>query len=226
MLELAHKGTLITDDSRHPIISAPNTPQPDNASNPSGGRYPRLLGREPTLIHVPLLIRPWVVQGFHTDMSCHLGWTRTLQILEGYYWWVGVESCTRWLVRPCLKRLARKTSHNSIRWPIISMPLPNGSGELVSFDHFGPLSTTARGHSCILRTSYRFSRHSVMHTAFNAEFTAEGGASMLVEQFIPVWGCPSKVPSDNEEHFCAELSLAVCKLLGTRKLLTLFPLPE
>ena len=70
--------------------------------------------------------------------SCHLGTTRTLRMLEPFYWWIGMNVCTRWWLRHCLKCQARKTPWLTVRWPIISMPLPEGSGVAVSVDSFGP----------------------------------------------------------------------------------------
>ena len=53
-----------------------------------------------------------------------------------------------------------------------------------------------------------------------AEFTAEGNANILVNRFIPLWGCPSTLLSDNGLQFCAQLATAVYKLLGIHKLTT------
>ena len=53
-----------------------------------------------------------------------------------------------------------------------------------------------------------------------AEFTAEGTANILVNRYIPLWGCPSTFLSDNGPQFCAQLATAVYQLLGTRKLTT------
>ena len=53
-----------------------------------------------------------------------------------------------------------------------------------------------------------------------AEFTAEGTANILVNRYIPLWGCPSILLSDNGPQFCAQLATAVYKLLGIHKLTT------
>ena len=53
-----------------------------------------------------------------------------------------------------------------------------------------------------------------------AEFTAEGTANILVNRFIPLWGCPSTLLSDNGLQFCAQLATAVYKLMGIHKLTT------
>ena len=50
-----------------------------------------------------------------------------------------------------------------------------------------------------------------------AEYTAEGTANILVNRFIPFWGCPSTLPSGNGLQFCAQLVTVVYKLLGVHK---------
>ena len=53
-----------------------------------------------------------------------------------------------------------------------------------------------------------------------AEFTAEGTANILVNHFIPLWGCPSTLLSDNRLQFCAQLATAVYKRMSIHKLTT------
>ena len=128
--------------------------------------------------------------------------------------------CTRWWLRHCLKYRARKTPRLTVRWPIISMPLPEGPGVSVSVDCFGPLPVTPRGNTYILLFTDRFSRRVDMFPVTAAEFTAEGTAHILVNQYIPVWGCPRTILSDNGLQFYSKLSQAVYQLLGVRKLAT------
>ena len=131
-----------------------------------------------------------------------------------------MEACTKWWVRRCLKCQARKTSRQTVRWPILPIPLPNSPGVAVSVGYFGPLPITARGNSYILLFTDRFSRRADMFAVTTAEFTAEGTANILVNRFIPLWGGPSTLLSDNGPQFCARLATAVYKLLGIRKLTT------
>ena len=104
----------------------------------SVGRAARLRSDEPVCIYVPLLMRPWIMQACHSMASCHLGTTRTLRMLERFIWWIGMNVCTRWWLRHCLKCQARKNLRLTVRWPIISMPLPEGPGVAVAVDYFGP----------------------------------------------------------------------------------------
>ena len=77
------------------------------------------------------------------------------------------------------------------------MPVSEGSGVSVSVDYFGPLPGTPRGSSYILLFTDRFSRRADMFPVTAAEFTAEGTANILMNQCIPLWGCPRTILSDN-----------------------------
>ena len=154
-----------------------------------------MLNDEPIRIYVPLLMRPWVMQACHSTAFCHLGTMRTLRMLERFYWWIGMSIFTWWWLRHCLKRQARKTSRLTVRWPVISMPLPKGLDIAVSVDNFGPLPVTPRGNTYILFFTDRFSRRADMYAVTAAEFTAEGTANILINRYTPLWGCPSSILS-------------------------------
>ena len=99
-----------------------------------------LLNDEPIRTYVPLLMRPWVMQACHSTASYHLGYTLTLRMLERFCWWIGTNICTRrWLLH-YLECQARKISRLTVRWPIISMPRPEGPGINVSVDYCSPPS--------------------------------------------------------------------------------------
>ena len=100
------------------------------------------------------------------------------------------------------------------------MPLPEGPGITVSVDYFAPLPITPRGNTYILLFTDRFSHRADMYADTAAEFTAEGTANILDNRYIPLWGCPRSIPSDNGVQFCSKISQAVYKLLGVRKIAT------
>ena len=219
ILDLAAKGRLIQGDHGTTLlVRNPATVAPSPVDTPAHPGRPPL--NDPVRIYVPLLARPWIMHACHADASCHLGVTRTLKMLERFFWWVGMEVCTKWWVRRCLRCQARKTSRQTVRWPVLPIPLPNSPGVAVSVDYFGPLPITARGNSYILLFTDRFSRRADMFAVTTAKFTAEGTANILVNRFIPLWGCPSTLLSDNGPQFCARLATAVYKLLGIHKLTT------
>ena len=100
------------------------------------------------------------------------------------------------------------------------MPLLEGPGIAVSVNFFRPFPITPQGNNYILLFTDRFSRPADMHTVTAAEFTAEGTANILVNRYIPLWGCPHSILSDNGLQVCSKLSQAVYNLLGVRKIAT------
>ena len=126
--ELAHKGRIVTTDDGVRLFARKLTkPPPTNSTRP-GGRAARLLHDEHIRIYVPMTMRPWVMLACHSNALCHLGTARTLALLERFYWWVGMSISTPYWVRSCHKCQARKSSRHTVRWPIISIPLPSGPG--------------------------------------------------------------------------------------------------
>ena len=213
MLSLAAKGQLHrTDDDT--ILLARRPPRLLNAGD---GKFPTA---PPPRIYVPMLIRPWVLQTCHATTSCHLGVSSTVSVLARFFWWIGMDVSARWWIRRCLKCQARKTSSQTIRWPILSLHLPNGPGITVSIDYFGPLPLTPRGNFYIILFTDRFSRRADMHAVAATQFTAAGTADVLVDQYIPLWWCPVMLVSDNGLHFTSKLFYALYKRLGINKINT------
>ena len=54
---------------------------------------------------------------------------------------------------------------------------------------------TPRGNSYGLLFTLRFSRRADIYAVSTAEITAEGTADILVNKYIPLWGCPASLLS-------------------------------
>ena len=131
-----------------------------------------------------------------------------------------MKAFTNWWVRLCLKYQARKTSRQTVRWPVLPTPLPNSPGVSISVDYFGALLTMTRRNSYILLFTGPLSRRVNMFSVTAAEFSAGRNVYILVNRFISLWGCPSTLLFDNGLNFCAQLVTAIYKLLGIHKLTT------
>ena len=59
-----------------------------------------------------------------------------------------------------------------------------------------------------------------MYAVTAANYTAEGTANVLVDRFIPLWGCPVSLLSDNGLHFTSQLSAAILARMRVRKITT------
>ena len=86
--------------------------------------------------------------------------------------------------------------------------------------HLRPLLVKPRGNTYILLFTDRFRHRADMFPVTPAEFTAEGIANILVNQYIPLWGCPRTIRSENGLQFCSKFSQAAYQLLDVDKLAT------
>ena len=93
-------------------------------------------------------------------------------------------------------------------------------GVTVSVAYIIPRPITLRGKTYILLFIDRFSRRADMFPVTTAEFTPEGTANILVNQYIRLWGGPHTILSDNGLQFFSKLSQAVYQLMGLHKLAT------
>ena len=100
--DLAAKGHLLQGDIDTILLVRKPIPVA-SAPDDHNGRRSRPPFDDPVRIYVPLLARPRIMNACLVDTSCRLGVTRTLKILERFCWWVGMEACTKWWVRRCLK---------------------------------------------------------------------------------------------------------------------------
>ena len=90
--KLAGKGRLHTSDDDIALLVRNPTPTPTRSDKPNSvGRAACLLNDEPVRMYVPLLMCPWIMHACYSTASCHLGTTRTLRMLERFYWWIGMN---------------------------------------------------------------------------------------------------------------------------------------
>ena len=124
--------------------------------------------------------------------SCRVANTRTLRMLERFYWWNGMNNRTRWWLRHCQKCRARKTSQLTVRQPIMPMPLPEGPDNAVSIEYVGHLSVTPRGNTYILLFTDRFSRRPDMFAVTAAKFAAGETDGISINLRYSPLGMPSQ----------------------------------
>ena len=168
---LLKQGTLVEIANGGLLLVKKETPLPSQVDrNP--GQFERYLGDEPTRTYVPLLLRPWVMDQTHKE-AVHLGENVTLSLLKRYYWWIGMKDSVKFWIRRCYTCQARKNPRQTVRWPLISLPLPSQPGQMVSFDLLGPLPKTTKGNTYILLMVDLFSRHAEAYALTKEEKTAE-----------------------------------------------------
>ena len=126
----------------------------------------------------------------------------------------------KWWIRRCYTCQARRCARSTIRWPLISLPLPSRRGQMVSFDLLGPLPETKNGNVYVLLVVDLFSRHAEGYAMTKDEETARGCVLRTVDDYIPQRGCPHTFLSDRGTEFISEVIRAVYETLGTVKKFT------
>lgn len=121
-------------------------------------------------------------------------------MVDRCYWWIDLYRFVPLWIHSCLFCQARKTSRQTVRWPVLNTPLPNAPGLAVGVDVFGPLPLTIRGNSHILLITDRLSRPDMFAVTATA-FTAKGAANIFVNRCITAWGCPATLISDKGLHY-------------------------
>ena len=138
-------------------------------------------------------------------------------MLERYYYWAGIASSAMWWIRRCYACQARKKTRDTARWPLVSLPLPSGSGQRVAFDLPGPLQRTYQGNEYVLLVVDLFSRHAEGYALSADEKTTQGCAAKLVHDYIPRWGYLHTFLSDRGPEFVSTVCREIFRMLGAVK---------
>ena len=121
--------------------------------------------------------------------AVHLGEKVALGLLQHFYWWIGMAESVKWWIRRCYACQARKSTRQTVRWPLISLLVPSRPGQMVSFDCLGPLPVTDNGNEYVFLVVDLFSRHAEAFAITKGEKNT-GCAARLVHHHCPRWGCP------------------------------------
>ena len=125
-----------------------------------------------------------------------------------------MANSARWWIRRCYTCQARKSARSTIRWSLVSLPLPSRPGQMVSFDLVGPLPETNNGNVYVFLMVDLFGRHAEGYAVTKDEKTARGCASKIVN-YILRWGRPHTFLSDRGTEFISQVSRAVYETFGT-----------
>ena len=134
-------------------------------------------------------------------------------VIGGSVW---LNSVT-WWIRRCYTCQARKSARNTVRCPLISLPLPSRPGPTISFDLSGPLPATDKGDEYVFLVVDLFSREAEAYAITNGEKNLEGCAARLVHDYIPNWRCPHTCLSDRGPEFVSAACRGVFMVLGSVK---------
>lgn len=80
---------------------------------------------------------------------------------------------------------------------------------MVGIDLVGQLPSTVKENTDILLVVDLFNKHAEVHALIGEEKAAEGCASVIVNNYMPRWGCPHTLLSDRDPEFISMIIRAV-----------------
>lgn len=164
---------------------------------------------------IPEVLVPAVLCAFH-DENGHTGIHKTyMQIRQRYYWTTLYQDVIEHLQQcvQCSRQGLRKQ-----RNPMQSMPVPEAPMQFVSLDFSGPYPETTQGNRYILTLICHLTS---WPECFSLPDKSAGSvARVLLQEFIPRFGCFETLLSDQGSEFENQLIARLCANLGIAKIRT------
>ena len=161
---------------------------------------------------VPRHMRDEVLSITHEELG-HLGRDKTLSVAQERYFWVGLAASVENKVRFCPRCICSKSPHLPERAPLVNI-VTSRPLELLCID-FLSLERSKGGYMNILVATDHFTKYALAYPTRNQE--AKTVARILVEHFIPHYGIPERIHSDQGGSFEGKVIHHLCKVLGVKK---------
>lgn len=147
---------------------------------------------------------PWVA---------HLGVTKTLKMLERFFWWPSMRADVEAYVRTCDSCQRVKPRNHSPAGLLMPLPIPERPWESISMDFITCLPLTAKGFDTIMVVVDRLTK--LAHfIPMNETATSETVAKLLQEHVFRLHGVPDNIVSDRDCRFTSEFFKSLCTTLG------------
>ena len=149
----------------------------------------------------------------HTTYGGHFGMTHTHSKIQLHYFWPGMSDFIRDRITACHKCIARKSPVNRHQ-PMGHVPV-SGRFERVAMDLLDMSVISAKGHKNILVVCDYFTKYTEAYPL--ADKTARSVADALMDIWLPRYGFPLFLHSDQGKEFDNTMVHRLSELLGTVK---------
>jgi transposase InsO family protein len=155
-------------------------------------------------VFVPTDLREEICQLAHDHPSAgHFGQTKTLDLVQRYYWWPGMRREVELYVDTCLVCQQAKYSRQKPAGLLQPLHIPEQPWTELSMDFITQLPKTKGGHDAIAVFVDRLTKM-VRIAATTTDVSAEGAADLMVQHVIRHHGLPSTIVSDRDTRFTSK----------------------
>lgn len=164
---------------------------------------------------IPETLQTQLLKNAHDHkLSGHMGIAKTWDRLIKFAWWPTIsKDCTAYVTSCDRCQEAKDPPKFQQRCqPLKSFPVPDGPGEEIFIDLFGPLPQSERGNVHILVVIDSFSKFTTLIPL--PDKSAETTARLFYEHYIAIFGPPKRCIHDGAMEFCSKLTRQLNHQMG------------
>lgn len=165
---------------------------------------------------LPSALRSRCLQQAHdSPVGGHKGVTKTLELVQRYYWWPTVRKDVVAYVTTCASCQRNKARNMLPGGTLQPLPIPEEPWQSVSMDYVTGLPCTTAGYDAVYVVLDRLTKmaHFIPCTK---DITAVGTADLFVREVVRLHGYPLDIVSDRDAKFSSEFWRRLFELVGTK----------
>jgi hypothetical protein len=168
------------------------------------------------LVPDALDVRTTLIEEAHdTPYSGHLGFKKTLELLQRNYWWPRMRDHIKKYVDTCDSCQRNKSSNQKPGGLLQPLPIPERNWESVSLDLITDLPTTARDHDSVIVIVDRLSKMAHFIPCKKSLSSLEL-AIVFAREVIRLHGWQKSIVMDRDPRFTSQFWQDLCKVFGTK----------
>ena len=160
-------------------------------------------------------LRRGVTSLFHEPMMVgHPGISKTLQLLQQYYWWPNQKHDVTEYIKGCTTCQMTKVNHHPAHLPLFPIsPTENARPfKTIAMDFITKLPPSGEYDTILTITNMDCSKASIFIPC-NKTIDSEGVTALYLKHVLPHYGIPKKIISDRDPCFTSHFAQELCKIL-------------
>ena len=173
---------------------------------------------------IPVVYKQKLLFHYHdVKTGGHLGFSKMYSKIQAKYFWSEMKEDIILYVKTCLACQKKKSPPKSYCAPLQKYVVGVGF-ERIALDIMGPLIESNEGYTHILVVSDYFTRWVEAYPLKTEK--SEEIANILAREWIPRFGCPSELHSDNGKNLTSDVMQHLCQMFDIDKTTTVIRRPS